>query len=88
MTVEIIVKNDWKAPQWQIDPKGQRRPEIGQDPNDKKAKGPKGSKEAQNHKQNDPIKPKARNDQWPKQAEQSQNVLKGCKNIQNFWKSA
>ena len=63
MTVEIIVKNDPKTPQWQKDPKGQRRPEIGQDPNDKKAKGPKRSKEAQNQEQNDPIKPKAQNDQ-------------------------
>ena len=46
MTVEIIVKNDPKAPQLQKDSKGQRRPEIGQGPNDKKAKGPKMSKEA------------------------------------------
>ena len=48
------------------------------------AKGPKGSKEAQNQKQNDPIRPKAQNDQWPKQAEQSQNGLKCCKKFQNF----
>ena len=55
----VLLQNDQKAPQWQKDSKGQRRPKIRQDSNDKKAKRPKRSKEAQNQSQNDPIDQKA-----------------------------
>ena len=56
--------------------KAKEGPKSGKIQMTKRQKNPKRSKEAQNQSQNDPNNQKARNDQWPKQAEQYQSCQK------------